>query len=185
MSRIGRLPITVPTGVAVDINGSDVKIKGPKGELNRKFSPDMSIKLESSKLTVSRPSDSKIHRSMHGLTRSLLNNMVDGVTKGFEKNLEIVGVGFRAEKAGEKLMLRVGFSHQVEVVPPAGVTFVLEGPSRVKVTGIDREIVGEVAAEVRAIRPPDAYKGKGIRYVGEKVRIKPGKAGKAVGKGKE
>lgn len=185
MSRIGRLPITVPPGVVVSINQSEVTVKGAKGELSRSFSPDMSIKLENSKLTVSRPSDSKTHRSLHGLTRSLLNNMVEGVTKGFDRNLELVGVGYRAEKAGDKLILRVGFSHTVEVVPPRGISFALDGPTRVKVTGIDREMVGEIAAEIRDVRPPDAYKGKGIRYVGESVRIKPGKAGKAVGKGQE
>ncbi|MDP2917327.1 MAG: 50S ribosomal protein L6 [Dehalococcoidia bacterium] len=184
MSRIGRLPVAVPQGVAVNIKESEVTVKGPKGELRRTFSPDMAIKLENSKLTVSRPTDSKIHRSLHGLTRSLLNNMVEGVTKGFEKNLELVGVGYRAEKAGDKLILRVGFSHQVEVVPPRGISFVLDSPSRVKVMGIDRQAVGQIAAEIRGVRPPDAYKGKGIRYVGEYVRIKPGKAGKAVDKGK-
>ncbi len=184
MSRIGRLPIAVPAGVTVSIKDSQVVIKGPKGEARQAFLPDMSIKLEDNKLVVERPSESKQHRALHGLTRSLLNNMVEGVTKGWEKNLEIVGVGFRAEKSGEKLLLRVGFSHPVEVSPMPGVTLGIDGPSRVKVTGVSKEAVGEMAAEIRAIRPPDAYKGKGIRYVGETVRIKPGKAGKAVGKGK-
>ena len=184
MSRIGRLPITVPAGVTVTIKGSQVTVKGPKGEISQTFVPDMTIKMEDSKLTVQRPDDSKENRSLHGLTRSLLNNMILGVTKGWEKGLEIVGVGFRAEKSGEKLILRVGFSHTVEVVPIPGVSLVTDGPSRVKVMGVNKETVGEMAAEIRAIRPPDAYKGKGIRYVGELVRIKPGKAGKAVGKGK-
>jgi large subunit ribosomal protein L6 len=184
MSRIGRLPITVPAGVAITIKDNKVTVKGPKGEINQTFVPDMSIKLEENILTVSRPSDSKQHRALHGLTRALLNNMVLGVTKGWDRTLEIVGVGFRAEKSGEKVILRVGFSHQVEVVPLPGITLALDGPSRVKVMGVNKEIVGEMAAEIRAIRPPDAYKGKGIRYVGEVVRIKPGKAGKAVGKGK-
>ncbi len=184
MSRIGRLPITVPAGVTVNIKDSQVVIKGPKGEARQAFLPAMSIKLEDNKLVVERPSESKEHRALHGLTRSLLNNMVEGVTKGWEKNLEIVGVGFRAEKTGEKLLLRVGFSHPVEVSPMPGVTLGIDGPSRIKVTGVSKEAVGEMAAEIRAIRPPDAYKGKGIRYVGETVRIKPGKAGKAVGKGK-
>jgi large subunit ribosomal protein L6 len=184
MSRIGRLPITVPSGVAVTIKENKVTIKGPKGEISQTFVPDMTIKLEDSKLTVSRPSDSKQHRALHGLTRSLLNNMMTGVTTGWERGLEIVGVGFRAEKAGDKIILRVGFSHTVEVSPLPGVALGIDGPNRIKVTGVNKETVGEMASEIRAIRPPDAYKGKGIRYVGEAVRIKPGKAGKAVGKGK-
>jgi large subunit ribosomal protein L6 len=184
MSRIGRLPITIPSGVTVSIKENQVSIKGPKGEISQTFVPGMIIKVEDSKLTVARPNDTKENRALHGLTRSLLNNMVIGVTKGWEKTLEIVGVGYRAEKSGEKIILRVGYSHTVEVLPLPGVAFTLEGPSRVKVQGINKETVGEMAAEVRAIRPPDAYKGKGIRYVGELVRIKPGKAGKAVGKGK-
>jgi large subunit ribosomal protein L6 len=184
MSRIGRLPITVPSGVTITIKDSVVSVKGPKGEISQAFSPDMKIKNEDGKITVERPSDSKEHKALHGLTRSLLNNMVTGATKGWEKTLEIVGVGFRAEKAGEKIVLRVGFSHTVEVMPLPGVSLGIEGPSRVKVMGVNKETVGEMAAEIRGIRPPDAYKGKGIRYVGEIVRIKPGKAGKAVGKGK-
>jgi len=184
MSRIGRLPITVPSGVTVNIKDSFVSIKGPKGEISQTFTPDMKIKLEDGKIIVERPSDSKEHRALHGLTRSLLNNMVTGATKGWEKGLEIVGVGFRAEKVGDKLILRVGFSHPIEVTPLPGVQLGIDGPSRVKVTGINKQIVGEMAAGIRGIRPPDVYKGKGIRYVGEAVRIKPGKAGKAVGKGK-
>ncbi len=184
MSRIGRLPVAVPSGVTVSIKDSQVTVKGPKGEISQTFLPNMAIKMENNKLIVERPNDSKENRALHGLTRSLLNNMVTGVTKGWEKTLEIVGVGFRAEKTGEKLILRVGFSHTVEVLPLPGITLALDGPSRVKVQGVNRETVGEMAAEIRAIRPPDAYKGKGIRYVGETVRIKPGKAGKAVGKGK-
>jgi large subunit ribosomal protein L6 len=184
MSRIGRLPITVPPGVTVNIKDSLVDIKGPKGEISQNFIPDMAIKLEDNKLIVERPDDSKENRALHGLTRSILNNMVTGVTRGWEKTLEIVGVGYRAEKAGEKLILRVGFSHTVEVAPLPGISLATDGPSRIKVTGVSKETVGEMAAEIRAIRPPDAYKGKGIRYVGEPVRIKPGKAGKAVGKGK-
>jgi large subunit ribosomal protein L6 len=184
MSRIGRLPIAVPSGVTVNIKDQRVTVKGPKGEISQTFVPGMAIKLEDDKLIVQRPSDSKEHRALHGLTRSLLNNMVTGVTKGWERNLEIVGVGFRAEKVGEKLVLRVGFSHTVEVSPLPGVTLAIDGPNRVKVSGVNREGVGQMAAEIRGIRPPDAYKGKGIRYAGELVRIKPGKAGKAVGKGK-
>jgi len=184
MSRIGRLPIAVPAGVTVNIKENQVTVKGPKGEISQVFSPGMSIKLEDGKLIVNRPSDSKQDKALHGLTRSLLNNMVTGVTQGWERSLEIVGVGFRAEKAGEKLVLRLGFSHTVEVTPLPGTTLGVDGPSKIKVTGVNKETVGEMAAELRAIRPPDAYKGKGIRYSGEVVRIKPGKAGKAVGKGK-
>ena len=182
MSRIGKLPIKVPSGVTVDIKGNDVTVKGPKGQLSRSLPPEMMIKLDGDVLTVTRPSDSTEHRSFHGLTRSLLANMVDGVSKGFEKTLEIVGVGYRAEKSGDKLVLRIGYSHTVEVNPLPGVTLAVEGNNRIKVSGINREDVGEMAAEIRAIRPPDAYKGKGIRYAGEKVHLKPGKAGKVVGR---
>ena len=184
MSRIGRLPIVIPSGVNVDIQEGLVKVKGPKGEASQSISPDMIIKREENKLIVERSGDSKNLRALHGLTRSLLNNMVVGVNTGWEKSLEVVGVGFRVEKTGEKLVLRVGFSHTVEVEPLPGVTLATDGPSRIKISGVSREDVGEMAANIRGIRPPDAYKGKGIRYVGEKVRIKPGKAGKAVGKGK-
>ena len=184
MSRIGLMPITVPQDVVVSIKQDEVTVTGPKGELSRRFHPDMSITLDSNTLVVSRPSDNRVHRSLHGLTRSLLANMVEGVSKGFEKVLEIVGVGYRAEKAGDKLVIRIGFSHLVEISPIPGVTLSVEGGNRIKVTGIDKEVVGEMAARIRAIRPPDAYKGKGIRYAGEPVRLKAGKAGKAIG-GKE
>ena len=170
------MPITVPQGVVVSINkDNEVIVTGPKGELRRRFNPDMSITLDNNSLVVSRPSDTKEYRSLHGLTRSLLANMVEGVASGFEKNLEVVGVGYRVQKAGDKLIFNVGFSHPVEVSPLPGVSLAAEGTSRVKVTGIDKEAVGQMAAEIRAIRPPDAYKGKGIRYVGELVRLKPGK----------
>jgi len=182
MSRVGWMPITVPPETKVDIKPSEVTVTGPKGELYRRFHPDMSIALDNGALTVSRPSDNRVHRSLHGLTRSLLANMVEGVNKGFEKVLEIVGVGYRAEKTGDKLVLRIGFSHSVEVSPLPGVSLSVEGGNRIKVTGIDKEVVGEMAARIRAIRPPDAYKGKGIRYAGEPVRLKAGKAGKAIGK---
>ncbi|MFC1954163.1 50S ribosomal protein L6 [Chloroflexota bacterium] len=182
MSRVGRMPIAVPEGVTVSIEGDKVAVSGPKGELQGSFHPDMSIALDNSTLTVSRPSDGRLHRSIHGLTRSLLANMVEGVAKGFEKTLEIVGVGYRAEKQGDKLVIRIGFSHPVEVLPLAGVSLDVEGGTRVKVMGINKEAVGEMAARIRAIRPPDAYKGKGIRYAGELVRLKAGKAGKAIGK---
>ena len=181
MSRIGKMPIAVPSGVTVNIEGESVTVKGPKGELSRSLPTEMLINLEGNTLTVARPSESKKHRAYHGLTRSLLANMVEGVSKGFEKTLEIVGVGYRAEKVGEKLVIRIGFSHPVEVIPLPGITLSVEGNNRIKVSGINREDVGEMAAEIRAIRPPDAYKGKGIRYAGEKVRLKPGKAGKAIG----
>ena len=174
------MPITVPTGVVVDIKGSEVTVTGPKGELRRCVSPDMAITLSDNILTVSRPSDSKEHRSRHGLTRSLLANMVEGVSRGFEKNLEIVGVGYRVEKKGDNLVFRIGFSHPVEVPPLAGVSLDTEATNRIKVSGIDKEVVGEMAAEIRAIRPPDAYKGKGIRYAGEQVRLKPGKSKQSV-----
>ena len=174
------MPIAVPPGVVVDIKGSEVTVTGPKGELRRCLSPDMAITLSDNTLTVSRPSDSKEHRSRHGLTRSLLANMVEGVSRGFEKNLEIVGVGYRVEKKEDNLVFRIGFSHTVEVTPLAGVSLDTEGANRVRVTGIDKESVGEMAAEIRAIRPPDAYKGKGIRYLGERVRLKPGKSKQSV-----
>ena len=181
MSRIGRTPINVPSGTTVSIKGNEVTVTGPKGELSRSLGSEMSITLEDSNLVVSRPSDSKEHRAMHGLTRTLLANMVEGVSKGFEKNLDIVGVGYRAEKSGDNLVIRVGYSHLVEVTPLPGVSLATEGLNRIKVTGISKEAVGEMAAEIRAIRPPDAYKGKGIRYAGEVVHLKPGKAGKVVG----
>ncbi|HEY78500.1 MAG TPA: 50S ribosomal protein L6 [Dehalococcoidia bacterium] len=184
MSRIGRKPIAVPAGVTVSIKDGEVTVKGGKGELSRRFDPDMAITHEESSLLVSRPSDSKKHRSLHGLTRSLLANMVEGVASGFEKNLEIVGVGYRAEKSGDKLVMRVGYSHPVTVTPLPGVSLEMEGANRIKVAGISKEVVGEMAAEIRAIRPPDRYKGKGIRYAGEVVRLKAGKAGKAIGKKK-
>ncbi len=181
MSRVGRMPITVPQGVVVNIKNDEVTVTGPKGELRRRFNPDMSITLQDNSLIVERPSDSKEHRSRHGLTRSLLANMVEGVANGFEKTLEIVGVGYRAEKKGDKLEIRVGYSHLVEVSPLPGVSLAVEGANRIKVSGIDKEVVGDMAAKIRAIRPPDAYKGKGIRYAGELVHLKAGKAGKAIG----
>jgi large subunit ribosomal protein L6 len=181
MSRIGRMPITVPSGVKVNIDGNTVTVSGPKGELSRSLPEEMIIKMEGDTLEVSRPSDNKKHRAYHGLTRSLLANMVEGVSKGFEKTLEIVGVGYRAEKTGLNLTLRIGYSHPVEVKPLPGTTLDVEGNNRIKVTGANKEMVGEMAANIRAIRPPDAYKGKGIRYTGEVVHLKPGKAGKVIG----
>ncbi|HEY91460.1 MAG TPA: 50S ribosomal protein L6 [Dehalococcoidia bacterium] len=182
MSRVGKMPIAVPQGVSVTIGESGVTVKGPNGELQRRFNPDMQISLGNDTLTVSRPSDDRIHRSLHGLTRSLLANMVQGVTSGFERTLEIVGVGYRARMEGSNLIINVGFSHPVEVIPLPGLTLSVEGNNRIKVSGIDKEVVGEMAARIRRIRPPDSYKGKGIRYSGEIVRLKPGKAGKAIGR---
>lgn len=182
MSRVGKLPIAVPQGVSVSIEGSEVVVKGPKGELMRSFDPAMSITLKESVLTVSPPGELPRYGAVHGLTRALLANMVLGVSQGFEKGLEVVGVGYRVQKAGDKLVLQTGFTHPVEVVPPAGVSFVVEGANRVKVVGVDKELVGDVAAKLRAIRKCDHYKGKGIKYAGEKIRLKPGKAGRAAAK---
>ncbi len=176
MSRVGLMPIKVPVGVKINIEGSKVDVSGPKGDLSQAFNPDMSIELEDGVLRVSRPTDGRKHRSLHGLTRALLNNMVIGVSSGFEKNLEIVGVGYRAEKSGENLVFRMGFSHTVEVRPLPGITLNAEAANRVKVSGIDKEVVGQMAAEIRSIRPPDAYKGKGIRYAGERISLKAGKS---------
>ena len=181
MSRVGRMPITVPPGVVVNIEQDKVTISGPRGELHRRLNPEMSITLENNSLEVSRPSDSKVHRSLHGLTRTLLANMVEGVTSGFEKTLDIVGVGYRAEKKENNLVIHIGYSRPVEVSPLPGVSLVIESANRIKVTGINKEVVGEMAARIRAIRPPDAYKGKGIRYAGEIVHLKAGKTAKAIG----
>jgi large subunit ribosomal protein L6 len=173
------MPIALPPRVEVSVDGSRVTVKGPRGELSREFSPDMAIRLGDGELTVSRPSDRPQHRSLHGLTRSLLANMVTGVSDGFTKLLELQGVGYRAQMQGPKLVLQVGYSKPVEVDPPEGIAFVVEGTNRVLVQGINRELVGQVAADIRAVRPPEPYKGKGIRYQGERVRRKAGKAGKA------
>lgn len=178
MSRIGLLPIAIPQGTEVKIDGSEVVVTGSKGELRRRFHSAMSIALKDDCLIVTRPSDSKIHRSLHGLTRSLLANMVTGVSEGFEKVLEINGVGYRAQKTGDKLSLQVGYANAVEFHPPSGVGITIEGTNRIRVTGIDREVVGETAAKIRAIRPADSYKGKGIKYFDEQLRLKPGKSGK-------
>lgn len=177
MSRIGKQPITVPAAVKVDIDGNKVNVNGPKGSLSREVNGDMRLHLEDSVLTVTRPSDEPRHRAMHGLTRALIANMVTGVDTGFRKTLELVGVGYRAQMQGTKLVLALGFSHPVELEPPAGITFSMEGP-RVLVEGIDKEQVGQVAADIRKLRPPEPYLGKGIRYQGEVVRRKAGKSGK-------
>jgi len=176
VSRIGRMPISVPSGVEVKVDGSTVSVKGPRGELARRFDADMAIALEDGVVSVSRPTDQARHRALHGLTRSLINNMVVGVSEGYEKVLEIHGVGYKAEQRGKALVLSVGFSHTVEMNPPEGVEFSLDSPTVLRVKGIDKEKVGQVAAEVRKVRPPEPYKGKGIRYQGEHVRRKAGKA---------
>jgi large subunit ribosomal protein L6 len=176
------MPIPIPEGVQVEIKDSHVTVRGPKGELSRTFHPDMKISIRDGQIVVTRPTDNRQHRALHGLTRALLANMVTGVTEGYRKNLEIHGVGYRAEMRGDNLVLHVGFSHPVEIAPPPGITFGIEGRAKViTVEGIDKELVGEVAARVRRVRPPEPYKGKGIRYVGEHVRRKAGKAGKIVG----
>jgi len=172
------MPIPLPQGVEVSVRGNEVTVKGPKGELSRSISPAISISLNGDSIIVSRPSDNRVHRSLHGLTRSLLANMVEGVSQGFQKSLELVGVGYRAQMVGGKLVLQVGYSHPVEVLPPPGVSLAVVGTNRINVEGIDKELVGDVAAKIRAIRPPDHYKGKGIRYAGERIRLKPGKSGK-------
>ena len=178
MSRIGLLPIAIPPGTEVEVNGSEVVTRGSKGELSRRFHPAISIALKDGCLIVTRPSDSKVHRSLHGLTRSLVANMVTGVSKGFEKVLEINGVGYRAQKTGDKLLLQVGYANTVEFSAPSGISISVEGTNRIHVTGIDKEAVGETAAKIRRVRPADPYKGKGIRYEGERLRLKPGKSGK-------
>jgi large subunit ribosomal protein L6 len=182
MSRIGRLPITVPSGVTVTLEGPSITVKGPKGELHRSLHPDMIVSSEGGRLLVSRPDEDKFHRELHGLTRTLVANMVEGVTNGYRKNIEITGVGYRAQKVGAKLQLNLGYSHPIEIEPPAGISFDVENPTRLAVVGIDKELVGQVAAKVRATRKPEPYKGKGVRYAGEQIRRKAGKAGKIGGK---
>jgi large subunit ribosomal protein L6 len=182
MSRIGRLPIPVPSGVDVTISGRTLTVTGPKGQLTRELHPDMTVKREEENLVVTRPTEQKTHKQLHGLTRTLVNNMVVGVTDGYRKGLEITGVGYRAVKVGEKLQLSLGYSHQIEIDPPQGITFEVENPTRLAVIGIDKELVGQIAAKVRSTRKPEPYKGKGVRYAGEKIRRKAGKAGKIGGK---
>jgi large subunit ribosomal protein L6 len=178
MSRIGRQPIEVPAGVDVSVDGARVDVKGPRGELTTIFHPDMRIVEDAGVLRVERPSDERLHRQLHGLTRTLLFNMVEGVTNGYEKRLEIVGVGYRAVLKGSDLELALGFSHTVPVPAPAGIEFEVPAPNRIVIRGIDKQQVGEVAATIRKLRKPEPYKGKGIRYEGEFVRKKAGKAAK-------
>jgi len=191
MSRIGRAPIPVPPKVQVNwSDGNLVTVKGPRGELSYQVDPELSLKLEDGVLSVSRPSDSKEHKAKHGLYRTLVNNMVVGVTNGYTKQLEIHGVGYRAAKIGENLVVQVGYSHPVEVQPPQGISFTIDGvdpatkATKISVNGIDKQLVGEVAANIRRIRKPEPYKGKGIRYTGEAICRKAGKAGKVGGKKK-
>ena len=179
MSRIGKLPISVPGGVTITVDdGNTVTVKGPKGTLTEKISPDMMIEQDNGVLHVKRPSDDKQHRALHGLTRSLIHNMVVGVTEGFAKNLEIEGVGYRAQLQGSKLVLNMGYSHPVEFEAPEGISFEVPAPTRITVKGISKQQVGQMAADIRAVREPEPYKGKGIRYAGEHVRRKEGKTGK-------
>lgn len=182
MSRIGRLPVGLPTGVDVAVSGRTVEVKGPKGKLTRQVHPDMTVAVTDRHVVVSRPTDQRHHRALHGLTRALIANMVKGVVDGFRVDLEIQGVGYRATKQGRQVTFQVGYSHPVEVMPPPGVEIEVPQPNRIGIVGTDKEQVGQLAATVRAIRPPDPYKGKGIRYAGERIRLKAGKAGKAVGK---
>jgi len=182
MSRIGKKPITIPAGVDVKINGSEVTVKGPKGELKNTFNPDISIAIEGTEIIVTRPSDEKNHRSLHGLTRTLIANMVEGVTNGYTKELEVNGVGYRVQKQGKDLVMNLGYSHQVIMPEVAGITIEVPAPNKIIISGADKQQVGQFAAEVREKRPPEPYKGKGIKYVGEYIRRKEGKAAKGAKK---
>ena len=179
MSRIGRLPIAIPSGVKIDLKeGNLITVEGPKGKLTRKLSPDMNIAQEDGQLKIARPNDLKRFKALHGLTRTLINNMVVGVTQGYEKKLEINGTGYRAAKNGNKLILTLGYSHPIEMTDPEGVTSTVEGTNKITISGIDKEKVGQYAANIRAKREPEPYKGKGIKYETERIRRKAGKAGK-------
>jgi len=179
VSRIGRMPVVIPAGVEVKIDGPTVKVKGPKGEMTRTFVGDMSITIDDGKIMVARPGDDAGHRALHGMTRALINNMVVGVSTGFERILEVNGVGYRAELDGKILVLNVGYSHPVKMEPPSGISFEVDARTRqIKVMGSDKEAVGQMAANIRMVRPPEPYKGKGIKYLEEKIRRKAGKAGK-------
>ena len=177
MSRIGKKPVTVPQGVTLDLKGSEVAVKGPKGELRRQLHPEMQLALADGVFTVTRPSEEQKHKALHGLTRTLVQNMIDGVSKGFTKTLEIQGVGYKAEAKPYGVNLVVGFSHPVKYEAPKGIKISVENNTTVKFEGADKEMVGQVAAELRAVRPPEPYKGKGVRYQGEQIRRKAGKTG--------
>jgi ribosomal protein L6, bacterial type len=178
MSRIGRKPIQVPAGVSINLDNSVITVKGPKGSLTREIHKDMKVNVAENEIVIERPSDNKLHRSLHGTTRSVIANMVSGVTEGFSKNLELVGVGYRANKTGDKIVLNVGYSHPVEIAPEAGIEFEVPANTKITVRGIDKERVGAVAAQIRSVREPEPYKGKGIKYEGERIIRKEGKAGK-------
>ena len=178
MSRIGRMPIDVPGGVTVDIEGQNVKVKGPKGELSLVVKSPIEAKLEDGQVVVTRPDDERASRSLHGLSRTLIANLIIGVTQGYEKSLEVVGTGYRVQSKGQGVEFALGFSHPITVNPPAGISFEVEGANKLTVKGIDKQAVGEVAANIRKLRKPEPYKGKGVRYAGEVVRRKAGKSGK-------
>lgn len=179
MSRIGKLPVAVPNGVNVNVTDGEVHVKGPKGELQQRILEHVTVSMADGRVVVERKGDAKEERSAHGLTRTLINNMIEGVSKGFRKSLEIQGVGYRAAKSGEKLNLTLGYSHPVSFEPPKGIALSVEGTNKIHVDGIDKQKVGQIAAEIRNLRPPEPYKGKGIRYAGETIIKKAGKAGKA------
>lgn len=183
MSRVGRMPVAIPQGVDVRVEERTLRVKGPRGQLARPLHPVIGVTVERGQILVTRGDDERQSRALHGLYRSLIANMVRGVTQGYRVDLEVHGVGYRAAKQGHNLTLQVGFSHPVTVTPPDGITLDAPQPNRIAVAGIDKELVGQVAARIRAVRPPDAYKGKGIRYAGERVKLKPGKAGRTAGKG--
>jgi len=178
MSRIGRKPIAIPSGVDVTLNGNVITVKGPKGTLTRELHKDMKVVVDGGNVSVERPSDDKLHRSLHGTTRSVIANMVSGVTEGFSKSLELVGVGYRVNKQGDKIVLNVGYSHPVEIVPDKGIEFEVPSQTKIIVKGIDKELVGQTAAKIRSVREPEPYKGKGIKYEDERILRKEGKAGK-------
>ena len=178
MSRIGKKPVPVPKGEEVELDGSIITVKGPKGALSQEIPARISVEVADGEIRVTRPSDNRLDRSMHGLTRALIANMVHGVTEGFEKSLEIIGTGYRASKQGETLVLQVGYSHPVEIVPENGIQIDVPSPTKITVRGTDKQLVGQTAANIRAVREPEVYHGKGIRYAGERVALKAGKAGK-------
>ncbi len=178
MSRIGRLPISIPAGVEVSVAGPDVTVKGPKGQLSLTVAAPIAVQIDEGQVLVTRPDDERLSRSLHGLTRTLISNQIVGVTEGYAKGLEVVGTGYRVQAKGSGVEFALGFSHPVNIEPPAGITFEVEGNNKLTVRGIDKQLVGEVAANIRKIKKPEPYKGKGIRYAGEVVRRKAGKAGK-------